>query len=118
MEAICSPLGDQALLLQVGDSIDAHVNEELAAFADHLAKTPFSGFIEVVPAYSSLAVYFDLTQTHYAQVESLVQQLWGDLAFSVNAQANRVIEIPVRYDGEDLSSIIQAEIDYWDANDP
>ena len=54
-----SSLGDTALLIDFGNKIDENINKEVIARARQL-KESLTAIVEVVPAYSSVSVYFDL----------------------------------------------------------
>jgi len=64
-----APLGDQAVL--------ATFPAEAAAlrFATAVQAAALPGVIDIVTAYFSVAVYFDLGQTHYAKLVPRLQQL-------------------------------------------
>jgi len=53
------PLGDSALLLDFGNAIDENLNELVVSVFRQLRKKPPPGMVEAIPAYSSIAVYFD-----------------------------------------------------------
>lgn len=53
------PLGDTALMLDYGNTIGEVINKEVIARFRQLQNDPLPGMIEAVPAYSSLAVYYD-----------------------------------------------------------
>ncbi len=55
-----APLGDSALIIDFGNSISLPVNEQVIALFNKLKQHPLHGMIEAVPAYSSLAVYYDV----------------------------------------------------------
>ena len=109
MQAICSPLGDQALVLSVGDrldtQIDPQINRALTVFANHLALDPFAGFVEATPALDSITIYFDLKQTRYKSVEAYVLHRWRGQSSDFSSEEKRLIEIPVVYDGHDLPNM-------------
>lgn len=52
-------LGDSAAVVRWGDRIDPDQNRQVLGLARCLADRPFPGMVEVVPAYASLAVYYD-----------------------------------------------------------
>lgn len=54
-----SPLGDSALTLSFGNEISRELNDKVLELDILLNSDPFPGFIESVPAYSSLSVYYD-----------------------------------------------------------
>src|SRR5687768_9202542 len=54
------PLGDNAVTIDFGNEISVALNEKAVSLAAFLDANPFPGFIEAVPAYSSVAVFYDL----------------------------------------------------------
>ncbi len=54
------PLGDNAVTIDFGNEISLPLNDKAISLAAFLATNPFPGFIEAVPAYSSVAVFYDL----------------------------------------------------------
>ncbi len=82
---------------------------------NRLLKKSFEGFIESVPSYSSLAVFFD-----YLKVKSVVKEgqapfdfIKGFLERMIDQpakdveEANVVVKLPVLYDGDDLDFVAQ-----------
>jgi inhibitor of KinA len=55
-----SPLGDQAILIDFGNRIDVQINETVLDLFDHFTINPIEGIKGLVPAYSSLAVFYDI----------------------------------------------------------
>jgi inhibitor of KinA len=55
-----SPLGDQAILIDFGNRIDRQINETVLDLFDHFTINPIDGIKGLVPAYSSLAVFYDI----------------------------------------------------------
>jgi inhibitor of KinA len=58
------PLGDSALTIEFGASINARVNGQVHALAQALAAQPISGVLDVVPALASLTVFYDPVRLH------------------------------------------------------
>ena len=54
------PLGDRAVLIRFGDTIDERVHARVMRAARLLSRHPFTGMGELVPAYGALAVYYDV----------------------------------------------------------
>ena len=54
------PLGDTALTIDFGNSIDEAVNRRVLALFRSLQERPLTGVIETVPAYSSITLYYDI----------------------------------------------------------
>ena len=54
---------DQAITIEIGNEINEAINLEVLNLKQDFEATPFEGFIECVPAYSSLTIYFDDNRT-------------------------------------------------------
>ena len=54
-----SPLGDSAVLIRFGDQISEATYERIVSFSRYLTDHPFPGMIEHVPAYTTVAIYYD-----------------------------------------------------------
>jgi KipI family sensor histidine kinase inhibitor len=93
------PLGDSALLVQLGDEIDITINRMVHRLAALIHLSPLEGVVETVPAYSTLLIHYDPLSLRYTEifewVEGKLQQL--DAA---TVRKPREIEVPVRYGGE------------------
>ena len=96
-----SPLGDSAIVIAIGETVDAATTARVRAVATEIeAKRP-AGVVDVVPAFGSVAVFFDPTQAASfdvlrAELEALAAQAEA-VAQSLPA---RTVEIPVCYGGE------------------
>ncbi|HEX9893341.1 MAG TPA: 5-oxoprolinase subunit PxpB [Gemmatimonadales bacterium] len=104
-EPRCVPLGDSALTLVFGEVIDPVVHRRILAVAGRLARRPPRAVREVVPAYTTIAIWFDPLEREAA---GLAAELL-DIALSVTSDAadapGREWIIPVRYDGPDLAEV-------------
>ncbi|ASJ16577.1 allophanate hydrolase [Thermococcus chitonophagus] len=89
-------LGDSGVLISFGEVIDEEINKRVHALAQAIEKDKPEWLVEVVPAYSSLAIYYDPTLITHEEVISYV----SDLKFNVEDVKGREIEIPVAYGGE------------------
>jgi inhibitor of KinA len=54
-----SPLGDRAILIHVGSTIDEATHRRVRAVFTRLTEHPIGGIVEIVPAYVSVAVHYD-----------------------------------------------------------
>ncbi|MBP1910993.1 5-oxoprolinase subunit PxpB [Thermococcus stetteri] len=90
-------LGDSALLISFGEVTDDEVNAIVHAVARAIEEKDFEWLVDVVPAYSSLAVIFDPLKVTFEEVKKAVEPLLG---VSAGAFKGRKIEIPVLYGGE------------------
>lgn len=56
---IC-PLGDTALIIDFGNTIDEQINKFVHSVFYQLQNDPIPGMIEAIPAYSSLTIHYDV----------------------------------------------------------
>lgn len=56
------PLGDGAVTVDFGNDISVELNERSIALASRLERERFPGFIEAVPAFASVAVFYCVSQ--------------------------------------------------------
>ena len=112
------PLGDAAVVVEFGSTISPATHRFIAAFSAHLARQPFRGLREVVPAFTTLTVYYDpwLASENgrhpepYARVATLLQALLAETPETTAAEEAPVVEIPVCYGGAfgpDLAFVAQ-----------
>jgi len=98
------PLGDRALLVVLGETVDPEVNDWVHRLAAALAERR-SGITDLVPSYASLAVHYDpvaLTgpdRRPFAVLSERIEGAWRRLA-EAPAPEPRVVRIPVRYGGQ------------------
>lgn len=100
------PLSDRSLLVSFGNTIDPLISGQVLILHHSLQQNSFHGFIESVPAYASLAVFYDVI---------IIRKMTGIAAFAFvknlllqrlqqnhpTAQQLPVIkEIPVCYDDD------------------
>ncbi|GAB6134963.1 5-oxoprolinase subunit PxpB [Thermococcus prieurii] len=90
------PLGDSALLVSFGEVIDEETNDRVHALAGAIEKASFEWLVEVVPAYSSLAVIYEPELIDFERVKRAIREL----EFSAEKFEGRLVEIPVLYGGE------------------
>lgn len=98
------PAGDEAVLIELNRTIDRLVNRRVHRLAQLLYDEPGGGWLrEIVPAYSSLLVYYDPDLIEYRQLfQRLRDAVTRVLDMDVrDAPAGRLVNIPVRYGGDD-----------------
>jgi inhibitor of KinA len=109
------PMGDQALIVEFGDRIDSALSAEIAAVAQRLRESHPIGVLDVVPAYTTLALHYDPaavgagTPPYEALVETI--ESWLKTQTAATPAAGRLIEIPVCYGrafGEDLEALARS----------
>jgi inhibitor of KinA len=86
------PLGDQAVLAYLPDETAA------LAFADHVRRAGPAWLIDVVQAYTSVAVFFDLDQVGSAAVAEWLQNIAGEQGRHLQPQPGPLHRIPCCYE--------------------
>jgi inhibitor of KinA len=104
------PLGIDALTVEFGNRITTELNDRVLNLADYLTKNPFAGLHEIVPAYSSLTIFYDVLKIRntfpdfsnaFEAVKSIAENGIRN-AGAVRTSDPRLIEIPVDF-GEDFA---------------
>jgi len=107
-----TPLGEAAVLVSFGDTIDPAIHYKVHAFANYLAKKPFDGMTEYTEAFSSVAVYYDIVRLQaqkrnfttaklpyaYQVVVEFIRDILEQVDFSIT-EKSRLVRIPVCYGG-------------------
>lgn len=100
------PLGDNALTIDFGNKIDEEINKQVINWFYVLEAHPICGLIDIVPAYSSLTIYYDTSKlykrigkehTVYDWVREKAEQLILQPDQLTIPEA-RTIVVPVCYD--------------------
>ena len=112
------PLGDSAITFDFGNVINEAINRKVIALFHSLNKEPLPGMIEVVPAYSSLTIYYDVfklkklvetNQTVYEWIKAQLEKRLQKPLTQVDS-LSRLVKIPVCYEKEfglDLEEIAE-----------
>jgi len=108
-----SALNETALLVSFENIIDENINDKVIALAHSMQENNFKGFIETVPAYNSLAIFYDMAivkkchaslQTAFEFVKNFTEEQIRTIQ-PVKKDGTKAINIPVYYNGEDLAAI-------------
>ena len=112
------PLGESALTVEFGNEISLEMNERSIALVKHLSADPFTGFVEAVPAYSSVTIFYDLIDVRkalpdgacaYNTIEKIIRKVVNETSKGSSIES-RTIEIPVMFDDScslDIASICE-----------
>ena len=101
-------LGDSALTIDFGNEISVKLNDRVLQLAQILAENSFAGFVEIVPSYSSLTVFYNVFKvrknfpeflTAFAAVKSFVENALEN-SDALQKAESRLVEIPVCFDRE------------------
>ena len=100
-----APLGDRAVMVTLGTTIDEATHRLVRTASMRIDRHPPAGFIDQVPAFTSIAVHYDpvvasrgTTKGPYARVVDDLTAALRDLKAD-QLPAARVVEIPVSYGG-------------------
>jgi inhibitor of KinA len=112
-------LGDRGLTVSFGNIIDEKVNQTCIAFAEQLKTLELKGIRDVIPAYSTVSVYYDplvirqlpgVTNAQTA-LSNKVKTLLTDIT-KAKTKTVRQLTVPVCYDislAPDLQNIADAK---------
>ncbi|WP_406416268.1 allophanate hydrolase subunit 1 [Streptomyces sp. NBC_00873] len=92
------PCGDTGLLLELPDNRLVH------AYAAAVRAARVAGVVDIVPALDTLLVLIDPRSGSMADVEARLREINVP---DVAEESQRVVELPVRYDGEDLAWVAE-----------
>jgi len=92
------PLGDSAVLLQLGDEINPALNQRVHGLNVLLQANALAGILETVPAYSTLLIHYDPLTLTFDQVTHWVRERMTQLDDAYH-RTPRKLEVPVRYGG-------------------
>jgi KipI family sensor histidine kinase inhibitor len=93
------PIGDSAVLVQLGDEIDMRTNQLVYALVALINISPLRGVIETVPSYTTLLIHYDLLILSFSQVKNYLRERITQLHEGESHKPRRIV-IPVRYGGE------------------
>lgn len=101
-------------MLSFGNIIDVDINDRVLQLHQAFSKNNFAGFVETVPAYSSIAVFYDpvsvkennkTNESPFSFVKNFTHKIIDSLT-ERSQQKNKVANIvPVYYNGEDLETV-------------
>lgn len=97
------PLGDRAILIELGDAIDEATHRRVLSVCARLDERPIPGVVDLVPAFTSVTVHYDPGHSARGRTYEVVAGAIGaalrglDEVEPVDA---REVEIPVCYGGE------------------
>lgn len=99
MDYSFSPLGDQAIVVEVGQEISEEVQNQVRTVSQLLESNPPHWLVEIIPAFTTVAVFYNSLSAEYETVEAELKELLQQTE-EVAASEARTVEIPVCYGGE------------------
>ncbi len=111
-----APMGDTALVIELGRSVNPGTNRTVHALADYLRAHPIPGVVDIVPGFNTVAIHYrpqEFTAGVLAPYRQLSQEIEEILQRGVTSgeRPTRTVEIPVCYGGEfgpDLGEVAAA----------
>jgi inhibitor of KinA len=110
-------MGDRCLIIEFGNRVDREINARARAAADFLLANPIPGVVDVVPAFTTVAVHYHPEaladaggELPHARLRRRIDELLGS-GVPIAAETARVIDVPVCYGGDfgpDLGEIARA----------
>lgn len=102
-------LGLNALTVEFGSQLDTNLNRRAEKLSAYLEENSFDGFIESVPAYASVSVFYDFYKVRknyckFANAFDAVKNFVENAIHNLDETAeneSRLIEIPVSFDEKD-----------------
>jgi len=94
------PYGDCAFLITLSKVMDPIANQRVYQLESWLGDEKLIGVIEFIPAYVSLMVVYDSLAVSADRVSTWLQEKIATCAWE-SSQAQRLVEVPVVYGGED-----------------
>jgi inhibitor of KinA len=94
-----TPLGDAAVRIELGASIDPEIHRRVRAWDVALGKASIPGVLSWVPAYATVTVFYAPNVLSYAEI---LKRLEGLSAEAAPPPAPARVTLPVLYEGPDL----------------
>lgn len=100
------PLSAESLTIEFGNEISEKINKIAVNFSHFITQNAFEGFIESVPAYASVTVFYDFykvrkyfseSKTAFQIVESILKEFIKKSLQNLE-NVSRTVEIPANFD--------------------
>lgn len=101
------PLGDDAVLIELGKEISQGTHQKVQSLTAFLEKHPPEWMVEYIPAYTTVTIFYNPFEAYQLSngqlpfdfVCSLIKPLIEELT-ETDASKPQIVEIPVCYGGE------------------
>lgn len=102
------PLGDRAILIEFGKEIDEEIYKSVRNISNLLESEPPEWLVELVPAYTTLTLFYSPEQVYrafqesklpYEMITQELRRLLDSLQQDIKSEERRV-EIPICYGGD------------------
>ena len=92
------PSGDSAVLVEFDNRIDPEINRAVRSLALAIESDPLPGINEVLPAFRSLMVTYDLLKIEYQRILEKIK-IWTEKAARIDLPPGRLFRLPTVYGG-------------------
>lgn len=100
MELTYSPLGDEAIVIEVGSDITKETTNLVRSITKQLEDATNDEIVEVIPAFTTVTVFYEVTtQFKYKDIKNLLEETLVEME-ELEIKEQRTIEIPVCYGGD------------------
>jgi inhibitor of KinA len=94
------PLGDTAVVIELGEEIDLATHEKVRAVAHLIDSSSLGGMVEYIPAFTTVTVIYDPLVTTYDRFAERVRTLLNESSPESATLEDRRVDIPVCYGGD------------------
>lgn len=94
------PLGDTAVVIELGEEIDLATHEKVKGVAHLIDSSSLEGMVEYIPAFTTVTVIYDPLVTTFDLFTARVQALLDQSPPESAAVEDRRVDIPVCYGGD------------------
>jgi len=103
-----SPLGDSAVTITLGDEISAAMSDRVIDAAVTI-ESGLRGMVELVPTYAAVTLFYDSVRVSYSEIVRAATRALNNSTVLARKDEHlqRVVRIPVTYDGQDLTEVAQ-----------
>ena len=101
--------GENSVLIYFGNAIDKALPGHIAAVTKLLKSQLSSVIVDLIPSYTSILVYYDISQTQYQALYTQLDNLLTKAVIDAQAQTPETVHIPVYYSTEtglDLAQLL------------
>lgn len=104
MQAVIKPLGDHAITITLGNTIDESINEQVLALFCCIKEKNIKGVKDVIPAFASLTVVYEIVTIHnydntisaFEYIKREVEEVIKNCSFDISGK-KELVHIPVCY---------------------
>lgn len=93
------PVGDQAMVIEFGSSIDDIINQKVVKLSSILRNQRIPGIVDIMSTYRSVMIFYDKTKTNFYRLSKIVKKYSSKEQKEINIET-RTLLIPCCYEDE------------------